>query len=271
MAPRCPPFFAALRRRHPDVDLVLLPPEGAGAEVPGEPVDDDAPGRRDGPRLAADAAALLGGRRRRGREPPSTGFGYGPDPGQRRGPGSRPSATARRVAVPGRSRPRARARGWTVRRPAGAVARAGRLGATAAELTRVVRRRDRRRSCSPCAPRRCRRRRRAGPRAGATPDGGPAGRAGGDRPRPGTSSTSTCSPPPARSAAASTGGFTAAVSGAAARFATAWERRLDELGAGRRGPGRRAARCRHRLPAHRPDGRVRGTALILDVLLREAR
>jgi hypothetical protein len=34
------PFFAAVRRRHPDVDLVVLPPERAPAE-PAEPVDDD--------------------------------------------------------------------------------------------------------------------------------------------------------------------------------------------------------------------------------------
>lgn len=27
-----PPFFAAVRRRHPDVDIVLLPPEQTGAE-----------------------------------------------------------------------------------------------------------------------------------------------------------------------------------------------------------------------------------------------
>ena len=32
-----PPFFAAVRRRHPDVDIVLLPPEQRAAEPAAEP------------------------------------------------------------------------------------------------------------------------------------------------------------------------------------------------------------------------------------------
>lgn len=32
-----PPFFAAVRRRHPDVDIVLLPPDQRAAEPTGQP------------------------------------------------------------------------------------------------------------------------------------------------------------------------------------------------------------------------------------------
>jgi hypothetical protein len=50
------PFFAAIRRRHPDVDLVVLPPE-APTEEPAAPVDDATVWRAV--ELVAAAAAQL--------------------------------------------------------------------------------------------------------------------------------------------------------------------------------------------------------------------
>ena len=76
-----PPFFAAVRRRHPDVDIVLLPPEApaapgrAGRRRRGRPADPRPGRRRRGP-AGADAGAGGGrrtaGRLRAGRRAPSS-------------------------------------------------------------------------------------------------------------------------------------------------------------------------------------------------------
>lgn len=67
-----PPFWAAVRRRHPDADIVLLPvdpPGPAAVEVDDRTVEDAVA------RVDATAAAL-------GAEPPATAeIGFGPDPG----------------------------------------------------------------------------------------------------------------------------------------------------------------------------------------------
>ena len=103
-----PPFWAAVRRRHPDVDLVLLPTEEPAP--PGDEVDDAAV-RAAVERVDALVDAL-------GAEPAATaGIGFGPDPGtvvpRVRLAGHREDG----LATLARLRARLETEGWTVRRP----------------------------------------------------------------------------------------------------------------------------------------------------------
>ncbi len=141
-APIDDPFFAAVRRRHPDVDLVVLPPD-APDEEPVETVDDA---------TVARAADLVGGFADElwraiaplTRVKPQSRLRYGDRE-------SDVQAVARVVdrrsdgyAVLVRLRHELELRGWAVQRPAGALERlsasldGGRLVASYAEETGVV-------------------------------------------------------------------------------------------------------------------------------------
>ncbi|MFA6574013.1 MAG: hypothetical protein WCS84_01230 [Nocardioides sp.] len=75
------PFFDAVRRRHPDVDVVVLPPSPPpGSAVPLEPVVDEEVGATL-IRVATLAKLLWASAARESTEPPEARFAYGNGPG----------------------------------------------------------------------------------------------------------------------------------------------------------------------------------------------
>lgn len=141
-APIDDPFFAAVRRRHPDVDLVVLPPT-APDEEPVETVD-DATVDRATELVEAFADGLWVAIAPLSETEPHASLRYGDRE-------SEVQAVARVVdvredghAVLVRLRHELELRGWTVRRPPGALERltaslnGGRLVASYAEQTGVV-------------------------------------------------------------------------------------------------------------------------------------
>lgn len=114
-----PPFWDAVRRRHPEVDVVLLPGrEPVGP--PGDDVDDQAV-RAAVRRVTTAAAALVADLVT---EPPAAArIGFGPAAGtvvpRVRLTGHREDG----LATLDRLRERLGEQGWSVRRPAGGVAR----------------------------------------------------------------------------------------------------------------------------------------------------
>jgi hypothetical protein len=141
-APIDDPFFAVVRRRHPDVDLVVLPPE-APDEEPVETVD-DATVDRATELVEAFADGLWVAVAPRSQTEPGASLRYGDRE-------SEVQAVARVVdrrddgyAVLVRLRHELELRGWTIRRPPGALERltasldGGRLMASYAEETGVV-------------------------------------------------------------------------------------------------------------------------------------
>jgi hypothetical protein len=141
-APIDDPFFAAVRRRHPDVDVVVLPPDPPDIE-PAEAVD-DATVDRATELVEAFAGQLWVAIAPLSETEPETRLRYG-------GRESEVQAVARVVdrrsdgyAVLVRLRHELELRGWTVRRPAGDLERlmagldGGRLVASYAEETGVV-------------------------------------------------------------------------------------------------------------------------------------
>lgn len=112
-----PPFWAAVRRRHPDADIVVLPdgPPDPGAGAVDE-VDDGAV-RRALDRVDAAADEL-------GADPPAEArLGYGPDPGTVLARVRLASHRKDGPATLNRLRDRLAEAGWDVRRPEGGVAR----------------------------------------------------------------------------------------------------------------------------------------------------
>lgn len=109
-----PPFWAAVRRRHPDVAVVLLPdgpPRPAGAEVDDRAVDDAVT------RVGALVDTL-------GAEPPAAAeVGYGPDPGTVVARVRLASHREDGLEALNRVRDLLDAQGFAVRRPEGGVAR----------------------------------------------------------------------------------------------------------------------------------------------------
>jgi len=114
------PFFAEFRRRHPDVDIVLLPPE--------RPPGDADPGAE---KVAAEALSRVDTQARQlwtaiapdATEPPEVRYRFGIDPGSVR-PVS--ALTTRRddgYEVLVRLRHELESAGWDVRRPDGTVER----------------------------------------------------------------------------------------------------------------------------------------------------
>ncbi len=109
-----PPFWAPVRRRHPDVDIVLLP---AGEPAPpGDEVDDQAvQAAVERVNTAVDAL---------GAEPPAAArIGFGPDPGTVVPRVRLASHREDGLATLNRLRDQLVEQGWTVRRPEGGVAR----------------------------------------------------------------------------------------------------------------------------------------------------
>lgn len=117
------PFFDALRRRHPEVDVVVLPPAPPpGAAVPLEPVADEEVAATL-IRVATLARQLWASAARESTEPPEARFAYGDGPGSVR-------ATARAATrrddgfhVLVALRHELETDGWEVTRPPGAVER----------------------------------------------------------------------------------------------------------------------------------------------------
>ncbi len=109
-----PPFWAAVRRRHPDVDIVLLP---AGEPAPpGDDVDDQAV-LAAAERVTTAVAAL-------GTELPAAArIGFGPDPGTVVPRVRLASHREDGLATLNRLRDQLEEQGWTVRRPEGGVSR----------------------------------------------------------------------------------------------------------------------------------------------------
>lgn len=112
-----PPFWAAVRRRHPDADIVVLP------DAPPDPVAgavdevDDGVVRRALERVDTTADEL-------GADPPAKArLGYGPDPGTVLARVRLASHREDGPATLNRLRDRLAERGWDVRRTEGGVAR----------------------------------------------------------------------------------------------------------------------------------------------------
>lgn len=109
-----PPFWAAVRRRHPDADIVLLPADPPGpveAEVDDRTVHDALA------RVDATVAAL-------GAEPPATAeIGFGPAPGTVVARVRLASHREDGLEALNRLRDRLDAEGFSVRRPEGGLAR----------------------------------------------------------------------------------------------------------------------------------------------------
>ena len=108
-----PPFWAAVRRRHPDVDIVVLPddPASADAEV------DDRTVRSALDRVNSVVDVL-------GADPPAEArLGYGPQPGTVLARVRLASHREDGPATLNRLRDQLEEQGWTLRRPEGGVAR----------------------------------------------------------------------------------------------------------------------------------------------------
>lgn len=110
-----PPFWATVRRRHPDVDIVLLP---AGEPMPPgvDDVDEEAV-LAAVERVSAAVEAL-------GAEPPvAARIGFGPDPGTVVPRVRLGSHREDGLATLDRLRHQLEEQGWAVRRPEGSVVR----------------------------------------------------------------------------------------------------------------------------------------------------
>ena len=162
-APIDDPFFAAVRRRHPDVDIVVLPP--TAPEVEPETTVDDATVDRATELVEAFADELWVAIAPLSETEPEARLRYGARESEVRAVARVVDRRSDGYAVLVRLRHELELRGWAVapaaRRP-GAADREPRRGPAA----RVVRRGDRRRACSSWAPRAAGRG-RAGPGAGA--------------------------------------------------------------------------------------------------------
>lgn len=114
-----PPFWAAVRRRHPDVDVVVLPDQPPAAEHRVGETDEVGDGavQEAVDRVNSAVDAL-------GADPPAdAGVGYGPDPGT---VVARVRLASHRDDGPAtltRLRDRLEQQGWTVNRPEGGVTR----------------------------------------------------------------------------------------------------------------------------------------------------
>jgi len=109
-----PPFWAAVRRRHPDVDIVILP---AGEPAPPADLVDDEVVVATVDRVNA-AVDSLGGE-----SPAAARIGFGPDPGTVVPRVRLASHRDDGIAMLNRLRDQLEEQGWTVRRPGGGVAR----------------------------------------------------------------------------------------------------------------------------------------------------
>ncbi len=136
------PFWAAVRRRHPDVDLVVLPPAPADQDL-GETVDDATVAR------AADLVGDLADELWRviaplSRTTPEARLRYGDREADVQAVARVVDRRSDGYAVLVRLRHELEQRGWAVQRPAGALERltasldGGRLVASYAEETGVV-------------------------------------------------------------------------------------------------------------------------------------
>ena len=110
-----PPFWAAVRRRHPDLDIVVLP-DGPPSDEEADEVDDRAV-RSALDKVDAAVDAL-------GAEPPAEArLGYGPEPGTVLARVRLASHREDGPATLNRLRDQLAEQGWDVRRPEGGVAR----------------------------------------------------------------------------------------------------------------------------------------------------
>ena len=140
-APIDDPFFAVVRRRHPDVDLVVLPPDDEAQPV--ETVD-DATVDRAAELVEAFAHTLWVAIAPLSETEPEARLRYGEREAEVRAVARVVDRREDGYAVLVRLRHELELRGWAVRRPPGALERltaglaGGRLMATYAEETRVV-------------------------------------------------------------------------------------------------------------------------------------
>ncbi len=114
------PFFAALHRRHPDVDLVVLPPETPRRErdvVPGDEVAETLI------RVAVQARHLWSAAAPEALERPEARWSYAADPGAVRAVARLTSRRADGFPVLVSLRHELESHGWEVSRPPGAVER----------------------------------------------------------------------------------------------------------------------------------------------------
>lgn len=120
------PFFDALRRRHPDVDIVVLPPDPVAA-VPPEPVGDDEVAASM-VRVATLARQLWANAARESTEVPEGRFAFGAGPGTVRGTARLATRHDDGFHVLVALRHELETHGWEVARPPGVVERmVGRL------------------------------------------------------------------------------------------------------------------------------------------------
>jgi hypothetical protein len=111
-------FFAPVRRRHPDVDLVVLPPEQA---PPTEPVDvGEVDATLD---RVADTAGRVCEAALRSMVSPAAGWGFGPDEGTVVASARAGTTTTDGFGALVALRGELEGEGWRVRRPAGQVER----------------------------------------------------------------------------------------------------------------------------------------------------
>ncbi|MCW2853757.1 MAG: hypothetical protein JWM84_3421 [Nocardioides sp.] len=115
------PFFDALRRRHPDVDVVLLPPEPP-PPAPDDLVDEDLPGATLS-RVASLAAQLWATAARDSDVVPEARLAYGDGPGAVRAASRLATRRDDGFHVLVALRHELETHGWEVTRPPGAVER----------------------------------------------------------------------------------------------------------------------------------------------------
>ncbi len=120
------PFFDAVRRRHPDVDIVVLPPVPAAtvpaSTVPEEPVGDDEVAATL-IRVATLARQLWASAARESTEVPEARFAYGTGPAAVRGTARLATRHDDGFHVLVALRHELETHGWEVTRPPGAVER----------------------------------------------------------------------------------------------------------------------------------------------------
>lgn len=118
--PIADPFFAAVRRRHPDVDIVMLPPEPPVGDA--EPVADDVV-RASLIRVTTQAEHLWAAIAPEAVEDPEARLHYGAGPASVRATARVSASRDDGYEVLVRLRHELESHGWEVRRPGGSVER----------------------------------------------------------------------------------------------------------------------------------------------------
>lgn len=110
------PFFAAVRRRHPDVDVVLLPPPAPQVDIDPVP-DDEVAATLAG--VATEARLLWSAVAADATEQPDARLEFGADPSSVRAVARLATRRDDGLVILDRIRDELASRGWEVRRPAG--------------------------------------------------------------------------------------------------------------------------------------------------------